>query len=110
MAAVLDTVILGLVERITSIVLKTYEVQHLLLTVAATDFVRSDFHLNSVCSDGLQGVTFECVLTLEAEFSGGTRLPDFYEIAVTGEAVFESPAWDVQQIVRVIAPSQQCLW
>ena len=100
----------GLVDRISTVVLKTYEVQQMLQTVSASSFVRTGFHVNRAENVGLENILFECVLTLEAERSSGDPLPNSYQVGVWGELCFESPAWELLQILEVRAPAQQNLW
>ena len=110
MSTTAENIVDGLVDRITLVVLKTYEVEQMLQTVSASSFVRTGFRINRAENVGPENVLFECVLTLEVGQSGDDSQSSAYQVGVWGELCLESPAWELLQILEVRAPAQQSLW
>jgi hypothetical protein len=110
MQAFNTTIAQGLQGRITSVALKTYEMEQLRVAAGAQVLRPTGFcvHATEALSDDC--FQFACVLTLKADPGSGERPAASYEVSIAGDIVFDSPAWDLGQFHHVAAPFQPSLW
>ena len=102
-----QAVIAGLIERIASTVLKTYEIERLLKSGAGHRFSLAAHQLVSASETQPLKIAFECVLSLQAELLAGKPRPEFYKVRVTGEAAYERPVWRLNELTDVTVESHQ---
>lgn len=92
-----------LIDRITTIAVRAYEVESLLPPKAGQRFRRVSYLILRAESSTPQLIEFCCQLTLQAQGPDGERLRSAYEVAVTGMAGFESTMWHINDITDVVA-------
>jgi len=95
-------IIRGLADRITVVVVRTFEVDQLLKPGTDDRFARVAFEILSAVQTKPKHVEFSCALMLQAERSNGDKLPNSYRVKVSGEAAFESPVWRLNEIFDVV--------
>jgi hypothetical protein len=102
-----QTAVTGLIERIASTVLKTYEIERLLKSGAGHRFSLAAHQLVSAIETQPLKIGFECVLSLQPELLDGKPLPEIYKVRVTGEAAYERPVWRLNELTDVTVESHQ---
>ena len=97
-----ELIIRGLIDRITVIVVRTFEVDQLLKPGTGHRFARVDFSITRAVHTGPLEVEFASDLILQAERANGELLPNSYLVKVTGQSAFESPVWRINEIFDVV--------
>ncbi len=97
-----ELIIRNLIDRITVIVVRTYEVDQLLKPDTGDRFTRVDFRITRAVHTSALEVEFACDLILQAERANGQSLPNSYLVKVTGQSAFESPVWRINEIFDVL--------
>ncbi|MDO9405818.1 MAG: hypothetical protein Q7T87_17440 [Polaromonas sp.] len=96
-------IIRQLIDRITVIAVRTYEVEQLLPVGGGQHFRRVGYDIETAAYTPTGTIEFACQLTLQAQGPAGERLPSAYQVAVSGYAAFESPIWHINEIIDVVA-------
>lgn len=92
-----SVVIDELIPRITSIVLRTYEVEQLLPGDSAERLSLARHELVSAVSTNTGHIDFSCELLLKADERRSSFL-----VKVQGQAAYETPMWRINEIYDVV--------
>lgn len=90
-----------LINRITAIVLRTYEVEQLLPRDSAERLSLASHELISAVSTDTGHIDFSCELLLKAEERKSSFL-----VKVRGRAAYETPMWRINEIDDVVVDPQ----
>ncbi|MCZ8254224.1 MAG: hypothetical protein O9327_00915 [Polaromonas sp.] len=94
-------VIDDLIHRITSIVLRTYEVEQLLPDDGGERLSLASHELISAVSTDMGHIEFSCELLLKADARRSSFL-----VKVQGRAAYETPIWRINEIDDVVVDPQ----
>jgi len=86
-----------LIQRITAIVLRTYEVEQLLPGDSVERLSLARHELVSAVSTDTGSIDFSCELLLKAEEQRSSFL-----VKVQGQAAYETPVWRINEIYDVV--------
>ncbi|SFU28247.1 hypothetical protein SAMN05216350_10167 [Polaromonas sp. YR568] len=86
-----------LIQRITSIVLRTYEVEQLLPEGNSESLSLASHELVSAVATDTGQIDFSCELLLKAEERRSSFL-----VKVQGQAAYETPVWRINEIYDVV--------
>lgn len=92
-----SVVIDELIPRITSIVLRTYEVEQLLPDDSNERLSLARYELVSAVSTGTGHIDFSCKLLLKADEQHSSFL-----VKVQGQAAYETPVWRINEIYDLV--------
>ncbi len=92
-----SVVIDELIQRITSIVLRTYEVEQLLPQGSTERLSLARHELISAVSTDTGHIDFSCELLLKADEQRSSFL-----VKVRGQAGYETPVWRINEIYDVV--------
>jgi hypothetical protein len=90
-----------LIHRITSIVLRTYEVEQLLPSDSVERLSLASHELISAVSTDTGHIEFSCELLLKADEKRSSFL-----VKVQGRAAYETPMWRINEIDDVVVDPQ----
>lgn len=96
-----SVVIDELIRRITSIVLRTYEVEQLLPGDSIERLSLASHELVSAVSTDTGHIDFACELLLKSEERRSSFL-----VKVRGQAAYETPVWRINEIYDVVVDPQ----